>query len=185
MYNELTTRFLVGGWVSPRLYVDLLANAEVTHIVNTQAEPLPQIIKQQFVVIQCDEGEMDFPMPNDYWYKLFEFTSSAYHHLRNKIYFHVPTCSEPVSPVACYAGVRALGYGAIDARRRLENLHPIVKWHEAAMAKVDEAFVIWAKRIKPNPIQARRQLGHLIKDVEKEHKTRFGFQARLNQSTVI
>ena len=67
-------------------------------------------------------------------------------HEDSKIYFHICSDDRPTAPVVVYAGLRALSYGAITTRRKLEQTHAIFSWHERAILGIESALALWAKR---------------------------------------
>ena len=158
MYSELTQRVLVGGFVSSSIDPDYLIRAGVTHLVNASDKPVHPIVGKQFCTIELRHATWDGSQRTQYWSPLFSCVKKALRPQQNKIYFHVtpevPT--RPASPVAVYAGLRALGYGAGDSRRRIAGLHPVLNWHEISMRSVDRSFDKWSAthrvtRIKPAP----------------------------------
>lgn len=147
MYSELTERVLVGGFVSPQVDPDFLIRAGVTHLVNASDKPLPAIVSNQFWTLEMDHATWDGAQKLEYWKALFSFVSNALRRRENKLYFHVtPEIPvRPVAPVAVYAGLRVLGHGMIDSRRRVERLHPVLSWHEISMKSVDKSLEQWAQ----------------------------------------
>jgi len=181
----MTSRLLVGGWVGQPLFIDSLANADVTHIVNMRHEHVGDMVKKQFSVLECEEGEVNDFLPASFWCRVFSFTAKAYRGNHSKIYFHVPARQHPESPVGCYAGLRSLGYSALQARIKLERAHPIMMWHETAMKGVETAFDVWCKQTGKNPELVRRALSERVKALaEKNNAVKpFGFAEHVASRT--
>lgn len=159
MFSELTPRVLVGGFVSQHVSADFLERSGVTHIVNASDRALPPIVAKQFWTLELLGTNLDGEHDKKYWPKLFSFTSVALKKRINKLYFHVnpEIPSRPTSPVAVYAGLRAMGYSALESRRRLGAVHPIINWHDAGMRCVDHEFADWCRHHNVKPIRAAHQ----------------------------
>jgi len=155
MYSELTARMFVGGWVYSTLYVDVLANAGVTHLMNLRREHVDPMVKKQFRVLECEKGEHDYLSAATFWMKVFDFTVGSQKGSISRLYCHVENHQLPESPVGCYAALRALGYTPIEARRKLLGIHPILFWHEKAIQGVESAFQYWVKTRKSDPVVVR------------------------------
>ena len=146
MYSELTSRILVGGYVSRSIDVQVLAHDGVTDVINSSSEELPEIISNQFHVLEMRDVNWHGCEP-EYWFRLFTFIKRALQRTGSKLYLHVvPENGEsPDSPVVVYAVLRMLGYSALQARVKLSEMHPVVRWHDMAMTAIDLEFKAWAK----------------------------------------
>ena len=187
-YTEITPRLLVGGWVGQQLFVNMLARADVTHIVNMRHDRVGEMVGKQFKVLECEDAELDSFLPAAFWCKVFDFTAKAYKSKDNKIYFHVPARQHPESPVGCYAGLRSVGFTAIQARLKLEDAHPILAWHETAMKSVETAFTHWCKQTGKNPETVRQAMSERMKAIVAKHTVKeapFTFAARAASSAVV
>lgn len=172
MYSELTSRVLVGGYVSRAINADFLVRSGVTHLVYSSNDPLSPLVSGQFWTLELKDADRDGEQKPMYWPHLFNFTRQALRKKDNKLYFHVapeiPT--RPVSPIAVYAALRALGYSGMVSRHRLQELHPIVNWHENAMAFVDHAFTAWCKEhhIKMKCVKEPAVFSRPRRDIEED-----------------
>lgn len=162
MYTELVSRFLLGGWANGQLYINILADAEVTHVVNLYSQKTPDMLGKQFQVFECGTREESVG-DTKFWMKLFEFTAKAYRSKSNRIYFHCPVKEPMQGPVGCYAGLRALGFSSFQSRKKLNATYPNIHWNEGAIAAVDQSFPVWCQAKHVNPEEQReRQRQHLI-----------------------
>src|ERR1035437_61439 len=120
MYSELTSRILVGGYVSRSIDVQMLAHSGVTDIVNASEDALSEIISNQFRVLELCAANWHGADEPGYWSVLFTFVKRALQRTGSKLYLHVvPEHGEsPDSPVVVYAVLRMLGYSALQADRK-------------------------------------------------------------------
>lgn len=144
-YNEITPRMFLGGYVSREVQVNILRRAGVTHIINTSQRPLSPMVQKQFWTLDMINGDIDYPHCDAYWEPVFDFVRKTLQIPDTKIYFHICPEARPVSPVAVYAALRALGYTDMHAKRKLSETHPILKWQDIALRDVEREFEIWCK----------------------------------------
>jgi len=166
MFSQITPRMLVGGWIDRRINVNVLAFSGVSHIVNFSSEKLTELEKNQFWVLELDEGLLDLPHDISYWEPVFNFAHKAMYGTKDAvIYFH--SCPEERfrSPIACYAAMRALGYSMIQARRKLEVVHPILSWCERAARGVDDSFREWCRLRGRNPVLREKECERIHEDL--------------------
>jgi hypothetical protein len=162
MYSEIIPRMLVGGWVDKNFYVNVLARAGVTHVVNMRHEHLPPIVADQFFVLDCDKAEDDSLQNSVYWIAMLDFVACVYRVADNILYFHMPM-SHAQSPVGCYLALRAIGYTPMQCRKKLEQTHPILSWHEVAIHSVENAYYVWCQERGVDPEKKRRKLLEQLK----------------------
>jgi hypothetical protein len=135
----------LGGYVYRDINVNILRRAGITHIVNTSQQRLSPFVQKQFWTLDMLNADIDYPHAEAYWEPVFDFTRKTLTIPDTKMYFHICPEARPVSPVAVYAALRALGYSDLHARRKLSETHPILKWQDVALRNVIQEFDIWCK----------------------------------------
>jgi hypothetical protein len=150
-YNEITPRMFLGGYVNRDVNVNILRRAGVTHIVNTSQKRLSPFVQKQFWTLDILNGDIDYAHNDSYWEPVFDFTRTNLLKPETIMYFHICPEARPVSPVAVYAALRALGYSDLHARRKLIEAHPILKWQDIALREVVKEFELWCKHRHLHP----------------------------------
>lgn len=164
MYTQLLPRVLLGGWTEVGLNVNILDRAKVTHVVNMRHEDLPDLAADQFMVFEGRDGELDFRCGPEHWYEVLSWVALVYENGRNILYFHARYGAKTGTPMSCYAGLRAIGYGAIEARRKIENAHPIDHWFEHGIRGIELVYYNWCKAIGKNPELRRQNMLRSLKE---------------------
>lgn len=170
MCTQINNRVLLGGYQHSVFNVNILDRANVSHVVNMRVEALPELVAEQFSVFDCADGETNNLMSTEYWMMLMSWAALAYQNMKSVIYFHARNDNDG-TPMACYAGLRAIGYSAIETRRMIEKAHPILNWFEYGTRGVDIAYTNWCEMTGKNPeLKRQKMLSNLRLGMLKAHE---------------